>query len=109
MLPGLRLVSLGLALGGLTGCILGPIYHGPPAAESESPAKFKGALNAHWKMAEPGGGKEPRGEWWTLFSDSELNRLEEQAVAAHPAGRVAAGGHGGSRASLRRIFSRTSI
>lgn len=101
MHEGLRLVSFGLVVGGLAGCVLGPIYHGPSAAETEAPAKFKGALNAHWKVAKPGGGKEPRGEWWTIFGDGELNRLEQQALAANQDLRVAAARIAESRAQTR--------
>lgn len=86
----------------LAGCrVLGPIYHGPPAAELEAPAKFKGQLSPHWKVAEPGGGKEGRAEWWTIFGDPVLNRLEEQAVAANQDLRVAAARISESRAQSR--------
>ncbi|MGI9088626.1 MAG: efflux transporter outer membrane subunit [Chthoniobacterales bacterium] len=96
----LLLVSLAsLSIAG-SGCSLGPFYHGPPAAEIAAPAKFKGDLNPHWKVARPGG-KESRESWWTIFHDSALNRLEEQALAANQDLRIAAARISESRALAR--------
>ncbi len=96
----LLLVRLTGALCFLSGCVLGPHYHGPPAAESETPARFKGALNPHWKVAQPGG-KETHEEWWTFFGDAALNRLEAQALQANQDLRVAAARISESRATAR--------
>ena len=83
-----------------SGCVLGPHYHGPPEAESEAPAKFKGDLNPHWKMAQPGG-KNRHEDWWRIFGDATLNRLEEQALSANQDLRIAAARISESRALTR--------
>ena len=56
---------------------VGPDYHGPPAVET--PAAFK---NSAWKKAEPRDAQ-PRGDWWKVFNDPVLNRIEDQAVTAN--------------------------
>lgn len=94
------LVRLGALLCALSGCLLGPHYHGPPAAESAAPAKFKGALNPHWKVAQPGG-EQTHEEWWKSFGDAALDRLEAQALAANQDLRVAAARLSESRATAR--------
>jgi NodT family efflux transporter outer membrane factor (OMF) lipoprotein len=63
------------ALGWLAaGCMVGPSYQRPPAA---APAGWKEAPPADWKVAEPRD-ELPRGKWWELFGDPQLNALEEQ-------------------------------
>lgn len=61
----------------LTGCSVGPKYQRPnvqaPAAYKEPPPDaFK-----EWKAANPSDAQ-IRGDWWTLFGDSDLNALEQQ-------------------------------
>ncbi len=71
MRTGLAPLVLVLAL---SGCMVGPDYHRPaaivPAAYKEAPAAPKG-----WKQANPGDAI-PKGRWWTIFHDPDLNRLE---------------------------------
>jgi len=88
----MRAVWGGMAGVLLVGCTVGPDYHGPPPAESAAPAKFKNAgdANGAWKVAEPADA-EARGSWWTIFHEPELNDLVNQALAANPDVRVAAG------------------
>jgi len=71
-----------LALTGcfLTGCIVGPKYHtppaNPPAAYKElTPNDYKNTDG--WKVAQP---KDDalRGKWWEIFGDPQLNALEEK-------------------------------
>jgi NodT family efflux transporter outer membrane factor (OMF) lipoprotein len=62
------------------GCVVGPKYHAPapqaPAPEyKESPAPSQEA--GLWTPAKPADAK-LRGKWWEIFSDPELNALEEQ-------------------------------
>jgi multidrug efflux system outer membrane protein len=68
---------------GLAGCAVGPDYHRPAALTNQPlPKTFSdnNPTNATiWKIAEPSANL-PRGEWWQLFSDSELNRLETLAL-----------------------------
>ena len=59
----------------LAGCAaVGPDFVKPAAIVSPEFKEIAG-----WKVATPRGG-EPKGDWWTVFRDPELNRLEE-AVA----------------------------
>jgi len=76
----LSFILLGIFLGMLAGCVVGPKYHPPapqaPAAEyKESPTQFK--ENEGWTVAQPADAK-LRGKWWEIFNDPELNALEEQ-------------------------------
>src|SRR6202050_5087309 len=61
----------------LAGCVGGPNYPRPDAP-----------LAATWKTEGPWRQGEPsdqlgKGDWWTIFGDSELNSLEVQAAAAN--------------------------
>ena len=56
----------------LTACTVGPDYHSP------SPVALP--MDWRWKKAEPQDDL-AKGNWWELFHDPDLNRLEEQAVA----------------------------
>jgi outer membrane protein, multidrug efflux system len=68
----------GLAVGiFMAGCSVGPNYKRPSA-----PTATK------WDLAEPfreGAPKDsiPKGQWWTVFHDEDLNGLETQALAAN--------------------------
>lgn len=68
----------------LGGCTLGPDYHRPEVLGTNAfPAEFQGAAStnqADWKIAEPAAHM-PRGAWWEVFADPDLNRLEELATA----------------------------
>ena len=54
------------------GCSVGPDYVRPPA---ETPVNYK--ENAGWKVAQPRD-ELPRGKWWEIYNDPQLNALEEQ-------------------------------
>jgi multidrug efflux system outer membrane protein len=71
-------VSLALAL--LAGCAVGPNYE-RPAAVTTMPAVYAGATN-QWKIASHQA-HFPKGQWWEVFGDAELNRLETQAAEAN--------------------------
>jgi multidrug efflux system outer membrane protein len=61
----------------LAGCKVGPDYHRPaPLGTNAMPSAFAGAgTNAgEWKPAEPKASF-PRGAWWQVFGDPDLNRL----------------------------------
>jgi len=64
----------------LAGCSAGPDYH-RPSAVATMPATYAGATN-DWKIATPRAHLS-KGSWWEIFGDSELNRLESQAVEAN--------------------------
>jgi NodT family efflux transporter outer membrane factor (OMF) lipoprotein len=66
----------------LTGCMVGPKYHAPPAIAQapppvykESPTQFQDADG--WKVAEPQDAM-LRGKWWEIYNDPELNALEDR-------------------------------
>jgi NodT family efflux transporter outer membrane factor (OMF) lipoprotein len=62
----------------LSGCPVGPNYHRPdapaaPAWKAEDP----------WRAGEPRD-QIPKGEWWKIFGDADLDALEAQAMGANP-------------------------
>jgi multidrug efflux system outer membrane protein len=63
----------------LAGCAVGPDYRRPEAAVI--PAAYAGATNG-WKVAEPQAHL-PKGNWWEMFGEPELNRLEAEAGTAN--------------------------
>ena len=63
----------------LAGCMVGPNYRRPPAA---SPTAFKEPPPPNWKSATPRD-EIPRGKWWTLFGDPQLDALEEQVSVSN--------------------------
>jgi len=75
--------SIALALMSvMAGCAVGPNYRRPAALPSQPlPNSFSsgGTNGVVWKIAEPSANL-PRGEWWQLFNDPELNRLETLAA-----------------------------
>ena len=73
-----QLASLAFAL--LAGCAVGPAYK-RPAAVTTMPAAYAGATN-EWKIATPQAHL-PKGSWWEVFDDEDLNRLETQAADAN--------------------------
>jgi multidrug efflux system outer membrane protein len=63
----------------LAGCTVGPDYHRPaPLVASANLAPFT-VEGVEWNPANPSAHL-PRGEWWNIFSDAELNRLEALAA-----------------------------
>jgi len=64
-----RIAAFGLALG-LAGCMVGPDYQRPRLLV---PAGFKEAPG--WVKASPADAA-PKGDWWTAFGDTDLDRLE---------------------------------
>jgi len=63
----------------LAGCNVGPKYISPtmtaPSAYKESPEQFKEANG--WTVAQPQDAT-LRGKWWEIYSEPELNALEDQ-------------------------------
>jgi multidrug efflux system outer membrane protein len=77
------LPSMLLVVAGLAGCAVGPDYHRPAALPAQPlPTRFNDAAPTNatiWKVAEPAA-NQPRGPWWQLFGDEELNQLETLAL-----------------------------
>jgi outer membrane protein, multidrug efflux system len=70
----------------MAGCAVGPNYQRPPALGTNSmPAAFSETIATNlgdWKPAEPSA-HIPRGAWWDLFGDAELNRLEDLSTSGN--------------------------
>jgi multidrug efflux system outer membrane protein len=65
--------------GMLTGCNLEPRYDPPHFLLPDS---YLGS--GAFRVAQPQDALSPRGDWWTLFGDEQLNRLEEQLIRENP-------------------------
>lgn len=63
----------------LSGCNLAPVYDPPRTLLPES---YQGS--GAFRAAQPQDELSPRGDWWTLFGDSELNQLENRLVRENP-------------------------
>jgi outer membrane protein, multidrug efflux system len=73
----LRCALAALGAVALAGCTVGPNYHRPAA---DVPAKWD--TTAPWREATPMDNL-PKGAWWGVFHDDELNALEQQALDAN--------------------------
>ena len=71
-------ITLAVA-GTLAGCNLAPVYDQPHYLLPES---YQGS--GAFRVARPEEVLSPRGDWWTLFGDEELNQLEEQLDRENP-------------------------
>lgn len=67
----------------LAGCMVGPDYRRPSVPMTAAYKEDQG-----WKLARPGDDV-PRGNWWEIFGDPELNVLEEQVSEANQNVKVA--------------------
>src|SRR5260221_1265458 len=102
---GLQVLNFAL-LGLLVGCAVGPDYKRPEA--TTIPEAYAGVTNAGptnvgatngWKVAQPQA-QIPKGNWWELFGDQELNQLERQASAANQQLKVAVARFAEARAQM---------
>ena len=59
------------------GCTVGPNYKRPSA-----PAATKWDVEEPWRESAPKDSI-PKGQWWTVFRDDDLNSLETQALSAN--------------------------
>src|SRR5262245_3941007 len=60
----------------LSACMVGPEYRRPVAPEASG---YKEGLPPGWSAADPNDGV-PRGAWWEIYNDPQLNRIEEQVA-----------------------------
>jgi len=58
----------------MCGCMVGPRHSRPSAPV---PPAYKEALPDSWRRAQPNAAV-PRGKWWEIYNDPQLNALEEQ-------------------------------
>jgi len=77
---GLACAAAGMLL--LSGCNVGPKYAppvpaAPPAFKESAPAAYRSAPQGTWQPAQPQDSL-PKGKWWEVFNEPELNALEEQ-------------------------------
>jgi NodT family efflux transporter outer membrane factor (OMF) lipoprotein len=103
---GTRTGAVALLVAALGGCMVGPDYVRPAAP---APSEFKSA--AGWKVAQPSDGL-PRGKWWEVFNDADLDTLEAQVeisnqtvLAAEARVREALAATQASRAALFPLVS----
>jgi NodT family efflux transporter outer membrane factor (OMF) lipoprotein len=82
------------------GCRIGPTFHQPTVPTAPA---YK-ELDAGWKTAEP---KEniPRGKWWEIFQDPQLNTLEERIDIGNQNIAAAAANYQAARAVVRQVRS----
>lgn len=76
---------------------VGPDYK-PPT--NSFPAGYKSAELGDWKEGKPLD-QVPKGNWWTVFGDGELDSLEQNALAANQNLKAAAARVGQARATAR--------
>ena len=99
--------ALGTILLMVTGCIVGPKYvrppvPSPPAYKEASPAAAK--ESEIWRASQPREGTH-RGTWWEVFSDPQLNELEEKASSSSQEIAAAADNFLAARALVREARS----
>ena len=101
-----RLASSIAALAIVAGCKVGPDYKRPeattiPTAYSgvTGPGPTSAGVTNGWKVAEPQA-QIPKGNWWQIFHDPELNQLVRQASAANQQLNVAVARFAEARAQM---------
>ncbi|MDR3764093.1 MAG: efflux transporter outer membrane subunit [Acidobacteriota bacterium] len=83
-MPGMKNVALAAALTAAllgAGCTVGPKYQRPAATVPEAvlPPQWKGEP---WKAADPKDAI-PRGSWWAIFQDPQLDAYEDQLLKSN--------------------------
>ena len=71
-----KILLMGTAAGVLSSCMVGPDYENPDSevAKWDLKAEHFSRDDGLWKSAVPSDGL-PKGEWWCIFGDKELDRL----------------------------------
>jgi outer membrane protein, multidrug efflux system len=73
-----RHLEVAFLLLAITGCMVGPNYHRP-----DVPTAPQWREEPPWRTATPQDSI-PKGDWWTIFGDQELDQYEAQALKASP-------------------------
>src|SRR5262245_21097316 len=98
----LPLVCLAVLTLTVTACSIGPNYKRPaaqvPSAYKEAPPASFTELSG-WKEAQPKDSV-PRGQWWEVFGDPQLNELQEQVDVSNQTLAVAEAQLRGARAAI---------
>jgi NodT family efflux transporter outer membrane factor (OMF) lipoprotein len=81
----MRRPVIGMLVLVLAGCTVGPKYKTPTVPMTDTfkeatPVDYKTA--GTWRTAQPSDGL-PRGAWWQIFGDQELDTLEDQLTASN--------------------------
>lgn len=96
-------IGAGLLVG-LTGCLPGPKYRTPSAPVATAPAYKESTVHFQdapgWKVASPQDAM-LRGNWWEIFQEPELNKLEEQLNINNQNIKAAFENYMGARALVR--------
>ena len=71
------LISAMVATALLAGCVVGPKYQRPAV---QAPTAYK--TQGPWRVAAPKDSI-PKGQWWEIFGDAELNGYEQQLLKAN--------------------------
>src|ERR1700756_5051529 len=92
----------------LAGCMVGPNYVKPstpmaPAFKEEAPNLSQ--TSDGWKLAQPDD-QTPRGNWWEIYGDPQLNALESQIDPANQTLKMAEANFREARAAIR--FNRSA-
>jgi len=93
-----RLAIAVVAIAFLAGCTVGPKYQRPVA-----PAPEAWSTEGPWRAASPKDAL-PKGAWWDIYHDDQLNQYEQQLLAANQS-LVAAQARLSQARSLARIAS----
>jgi len=99
----LTTIALVLMAMAFAGCTVGPKYVKPsvpmtPAYKEAAPAAFK--ETEPWHTGQPADHAN-RGNWWEIFGDPELNKLEEQVALANQNLKIAEARFRAARAAIR--------
>jgi outer membrane protein, multidrug efflux system len=77
----------------LAGCTVGPKYE-----RATAPTTAKWDVSEPWRQSDPKDAV-PKGEWWSVFHDDELNALEKDALAANQTLQASIGNYSQARAA----------
>jgi NodT family efflux transporter outer membrane factor (OMF) lipoprotein len=77
----------------LAGCTVGPNY-----VRATAPSTAKWDVAEPWRQSDPKDAV-PKGEWWDVFHDDELNGLEKDALGANQTLQAAIGNYNQARAA----------
>src|SRR6204780_2903688 len=95
------LISLGLLLLALTGCMVGPKYTKPDVPPAPTFKETEQRQDGDgWKGAEPSD-TALRGNWWELYGDTKLNELEDQVDPSNQTLKEADANFRQARAAIR--------
>ena len=87
----------------LAGCMVGPNYvkpSTPMASAFKEEAPNLSQASDGWKLAQPGD-QTPRGNWWEIYDDPQLNALEAQIDSANQTLKISEANYRQARAAIR--------